>query len=151
LIFPALEPRRRGLARALPDRAFLGFDRNEKHLDLIQRVIERMALNSFLLKGWSFTLVAALLALAGKDADLWLVAIALLPALTFWGHGYFLAQERLFRKLYEGVIGSQGVPPYSLKTAACSSSLWLKAVFSPTLSAFHGVVSGFVVAVSIFL
>jgi hypothetical protein len=35
----------------------------EKHLELIQAVISRMAGNSFLLKGWSVTLAAALLAL----------------------------------------------------------------------------------------
>jgi len=31
-----------------------------KHLEMIQDVIKRMASNSFLLKGWSLTLVVAL-------------------------------------------------------------------------------------------
>ncbi len=126
---------------------------NEKHLDLVQGVIERMARNSFLLKGWSVTLVAALLALAEKDADSRQVAIALLPALTFWGlDGYFLAQERLFRKLYERIIDSdQTVPPYSLKTEVCSFPVWLDAARSPTLLAFHGAVFGGVVIVLVFL
>jgi hypothetical protein len=34
------------------------------HLQMIQAVITRMGSNSFLLKGWSVTLVAALFALA---------------------------------------------------------------------------------------
>ena len=78
---------------------------NDKHLALVQGVVNRLAGNSFALKGWSVTLVSALLALAAKDANVWLVAIALLPALTFWGlDGYFLGQERLFRGLYAKLI-----------------------------------------------
>jgi hypothetical protein len=42
-----------------------------------------MAGNSFLLKGWSVTLAAALVALAAKDADLRFAVIALFPALMF--------------------------------------------------------------------
>lgn len=40
-----------------------------KHLELIQEVIKRMANNSFLLKGWTVTLVTGILALASKDTD----------------------------------------------------------------------------------
>jgi hypothetical protein len=49
------------------------------HLNLIQAVITRMGSNSFLLKGWSVTLVAALFALAAKDTKPALVLIAYLP------------------------------------------------------------------------
>jgi hypothetical protein len=40
-----------------------------KHLELVQGVINRMAGNSFILKGWSVTLTSALFALAAKDAN----------------------------------------------------------------------------------
>ena len=40
----------------------------EKHLELIQGVINRMAGNSFHLKGWSVVLVSALFALAASNA-----------------------------------------------------------------------------------
>ncbi len=40
-----------------------------KHLELSQGVINRMAGNSFLLKGWSVTLVSALFALSAKDSN----------------------------------------------------------------------------------
>ena len=74
------------------------------HLGMIQNVISRMASNSFLLRGWSVTLVAALSALAAADAREQFAYLALLPALAFWGlDAYYLQQERLFRKLYEGV------------------------------------------------
>ena len=40
-----------------------------KHLEMIERVIERMARNSFQLKAWAMALVALVGALAAKDAD----------------------------------------------------------------------------------
>jgi hypothetical protein len=112
----------------------------DKHLPLVQGVINSLAGNSFMLKGWSMTLISALLALAGKGDTPWAVPIALLPALTFWGlDGFFLAQERLYRDLYARLIapGSQ-VPDYSMVTAPCTRSVWRKATFSRTLVPFHG-------------
>lgn len=112
----------------------------DKHLPLVQGVINRLAGNSFSLKGWSVTLVSALLALAGKDGTPWAAPIALLPALTFWGlDGFFLAQERLYRDLYARLIapGSQ-VPDYSMVTTPCTRAVWRKATFSWTLFPFHG-------------
>lgn len=108
---------------------------NEKHLALVQGVINRLAGNSFSLKGWSVTLVSALLALAAKDADTWLVAIALLPTLTFWGlDGYFLAQERLYRGLYARLIDpSEEVPLFSMVTEPFTAAEWTTAAFSRTL------------------
>ena len=46
----------------------MGYDPN-KYLEFIQQTITRMANNSFLLKGWTVTLSAAIFALAAKDAD----------------------------------------------------------------------------------
>lgn len=73
-----------------------------KHLEMLQQVITRMANNSFLIKGWSITLVSALLAFAAKDEIHIMAWIALLPCVAFWIlDAYFLRQERLFRKLYD--------------------------------------------------
>lgn len=73
-----------------------------KHLEFVQAVIGRMAGNSFLLKGWSVTISAALFALAAKDSNRAFALVALLPTLVFWGlDAYYLRQERLFRKLYD--------------------------------------------------
>jgi hypothetical protein len=75
-----------------------------KHLEMIQGVINRLAGNSFQMKGWSITLIAALMALAAHEANERYAAVALLPALCFWGlDAYYLRQERLFRKLYDAV------------------------------------------------
>lgn len=75
-----------------------------KHLELVQGVINRMANNSFMLKGWAVTLVAGIFALAGKDTDKLYFLVAYVPVLVFWGlDAYYLLQERLYRSLYDKV------------------------------------------------
>lgn len=75
-----------------------------KHLELVQGVINRMANNSFLLKGWAVTLVAGIFALAGKDTDKLYFLAAYIPIIVFWGlDAYYLYQERLYRSLYDKV------------------------------------------------
>lgn len=72
---------------------------------MIQGVIERHARDSFLLKGWSLTLVAAvfLLAVRGEEPRLAL-AVGLIPALMFWGlDAYYLQHERAYRALFNHV------------------------------------------------
>ena len=75
-----------------------------KHLELVQGVINRMASNSFMLKGWAVTLVAGIFALAGKDTDKLYFLVAYVPIIIFWGlDAYYLLQERLYRSLYDKV------------------------------------------------
>ena len=111
------------------------------HLKMIQALITRMAHNSFLLKGWSVTLTSAILALAVKNPDTKLIFIALLPALMFWGlDGYFLRQERLFRRLYDQVrTCSEEEIDFSMDTRPYQADVakWFDVVKSPTLLAFH--------------
>lgn len=69
-----------------------------KHLEMIQGIINRMASNSFALKGWSVTLVAGIFALSSKDANEIYFLIAYIPIIVFWFlDAYYLLQERLFR------------------------------------------------------
>lgn len=71
-----------------------------KRFEILQGIITRMAQNSFTIKGWAVTLVAALLALSNKDSDRGFALYALYPAIAFWGlDAYYLMQERLFREL----------------------------------------------------
>ena len=42
-------------------------EKKHKHIDLIQNVVNRMSQHSFILKGWSITLVVAVFALNAKD------------------------------------------------------------------------------------
>ena len=79
-------------------------ENKHKHLEMIQAVINRMANNSFMLKGWAVTLVAGIFALASKDADKIYFMVAYVPIIAFWGlDAYYLRQERLYRKLYDKV------------------------------------------------
>ena len=82
----------------------LYMDGKLQYLDFIQGIINRMAHCSFLLKGWSVILVSGLFALAAKETNALFVYIAYLPAVAFWIlDGYYLYQERLYRKLYDEV------------------------------------------------
>jgi len=77
-------------------------DARLKHLEFIHNVIARLAGNSFWLKGWSVTLIAAIFAVAARDSTVSLLYVAILPALAFWGlDAFYVGQERIFRKLHE--------------------------------------------------
>ncbi len=127
----------------------------EKHLELIQGVINRMAANSFHLKGWSVVLVSALFVLAGRDAKVYFVYLAYLPAIAFWVlDGYFLRQERMYRKLYDAVRQKDG-PDSDFSMNACQYkdkvASWPATCFSITLRIFHGMVIGAIVIVMLFI
>lgn len=74
------------------------------HLEMIQGIINRMASNSFLLKGWSITLVAGIFALSTKDSNQKFFLITYVPLIVFWIlDTYYLQQERKYRNLYDKV------------------------------------------------
>ena len=122
-----------------------------KHLEMIQGVINRMANNSFLLKGWSVILVSALFALAAKDSNKRYIYLAYLPTVAFWIlDGYFLWQERLYRKLYDKVrkLGDSEID-FSMDVSSVSNQVrpWNDVIFSKTLSIFYGAIIGTIVSV----
>ncbi len=112
-----------------------------KHLDYIQAVIARMGSNSFLVKGWSVTIMAAIFALAAKDSNPRFAVIPLITIPMFWGlDAFFLATEWRFRDLYEEVTKKKENDKidFSMKVGkyAKNRSL-LKAARSKTLWPFH--------------
>ena len=131
-------------------------EKRAKHLELIQGVINRLAGNSFSMKGWSITLVSALFALAAKDANVRYAALALLPAICFWGlDTYYLRQERLYRKLYDAVrLSGQGGQPavelYSMNTQPYVSSVqsWARTLVSKSIFWLHAPIVLAVIAVT---
>ena len=75
-------------------------EKKMKHLEMIQGVINRMAGNSFMLKGWTVTLVSGIFVLAGRDMDKQYFIVAYIPVFVFWClDAYYLLQERLYRSL----------------------------------------------------
>jgi hypothetical protein len=114
------------------------------HLSLIQATIIRMAANSFLLKGWSVTLIVGLFALATKDSTHSLIKTAFIPCIAFWFlNGYFLDQERRFRCVYDYVRKRPAnETDFSLEThlGMSQTSGAISAIFSKTLLLFYGAI-----------
>ncbi len=117
-------------------------ENKRKHLEFIQGVINRMAGNSFFLKGWAITLIAALFALSAKDTNPKYIFIAYFPIIIFWVlDGYFISQERLFRGLYNDVrkLDEKNID-FSMDTRKYKKSKrnsWLYSMFSVTLRWFY--------------
>lgn len=116
------------------------------HLQMIQTVISRMATNSFLLKGWTVTLISALFVLADSGSDRVFLLVAAFPTVVFWLlDGYFLGQERCYRALYDQVRSTVGQDvDFSLnaRTFATGKNGWFGAVRSTTLVLFYGGILG---------
>lgn len=73
-----------------------------KYLELIQKIIERMARNSFQIKAWAATLFTAIIILTYSIINILIFIVLIFVICMFWGlDSYYLRQERLFRKLYK--------------------------------------------------
>jgi hypothetical protein len=113
-----------------------------KHLEFIQLVITRMNVNSFLLRGWSVTLVAALFAFAAKDTNIDYVLITYISTPLFWLlDGYYLSQERKYRDLYN-VIRQKNETEIDFDMNATitnnNKNSWIVSTFSITQIIFYG-------------
>ena len=117
-------------------------ENKQKHLEFIQAVINRMGGNSFFLKGWAVTLVAALFALSAKDSNHACIFIAYFPVIVFWIlDGYFLSQEGLFCDLYDDVrkLDEKEID-FSMDTNEYKKggrNSWISSIFSVTLLFFY--------------
>mgnify|MGYP001607958659 FL=1 len=125
-------------------------DDKKKHLEFLQLAINRMASNSFILKGWNITLIVGLFALTLKDLSSPYFYLAIFPAFAFWGlDAYYLRQERLFRELYNSIRKTKrkDIDPYSFNTKAVEDHVknWFCTLFSPTVILLHGSVILFIV------
>ncbi len=114
-----------------------------KHLEFIQGVISRMAMNSFLYKGWAISVAVGLAAFAAVDSRSALLAIAIGSSLLFWGlDGYYLWLEHGFINLYETAAKKSGADvDLSLKIDKSRPFCgWVKTSFRPHLFMFYGVI-----------
>ena len=77
----------------------------QKHLEIMQGVIQRMAENSRSCKVWCVTLVAATLVLVARTGEPAHALVALAPAALFYLlDAYYLMLERRFRKSYNTFV-----------------------------------------------
>jgi len=112
-----------------------------KHLDFLQLTITRMNVNSFLVKGWAVTIVAALCALSATKGQPAFAGITFAVVLIFWIlDGYYLSLERQYRKLYDEVrTKSEDAIDFNMNASeynhgTCS---WLHSIFAFTLCFFY--------------
>lgn len=86
------------------------------YLNLIQANISRMAGNSALMKGFSATIVATVLAMSLDEANWQYILITIIPMLIFaLVDAYYLGFERKYRNLYNLVsAGKLNAHMYSL-------------------------------------
>jgi len=120
-----------------------------KHLEFIQNAINRMANNSFIIKGWCITLVVALIALLEKEnINKDYIPFSFIPLLFFWFlDAFFLKTERQYRRLYADVSKkgkkeidfSMDITPYK--------ECYGEALFSRTLLPFYLPLIGIVLVI----
>ena len=77
----------------------------QKHVEIMQSIITRMAENSRACKIWCVTLVSAVLVLVARIGSADHALIALLPTVLFYVlDAYYLALERGFRQSYDEFV-----------------------------------------------
>ena len=111
----------------------------EKHLELIENIISRMANCSFLIKGWTLTIVAAVFGLAAKDSDIKFVIIAYVIIPCFWFlDAFYLSKERQYRSLYDNVRNNTNTD-FSMNSSEFNKgkNTWINSIFSKTLNLFY--------------
>lgn len=115
------------------------------HLGLVQGIINRMAGNSFLLKGWSVTLTAAILTLTPDALNKHYSVVIYLPIILFWLlDAYYFYNEKLFRNLYDLIVeDASGIIIFSLKPDLAKSKTGClgKHFFSWSVLMFHGLIA----------
>lgn len=107
---------------------------------MIQAVIARLAGNSFLIKGWTLTVSAALYGFAVRQPAWGLAAIGITISGMFWVlDSFYLRGERMHRCLYDDVrLAGSTIPAFSLDTREYRVTISRrKTFFSFTLTTFY--------------
>ena len=131
-------------------------DRVIKHLEIIQGIVNRLGHDSFLIKGWSMTiLVAGMIFIARNEIqNEYFILTFLIAIIGFWVlDGYFLWQERLFREVYNDVRKQEKTDfamnvVKHMKKPKCN---WISSIFSVTLNIFYGIEMLFILSAFIIL
>lgn len=113
---------------------------NPEQLKMIQAIIDRMARNSFALKGWTVTLVAALIGLAAADSNRSFALIAVYAVVVMASlDAYYLAIERRYRTFYSVAAARSGDDSWDLSAGRTGARDVLRALLSPSVLYLHGV------------
>ena len=116
--------------------------------------------NSFQLKTWTMTLVAAIFALSSKDANKQALVFVFIPTIGFWLlDSFYLQKEREYRILYENVTKTdEGNINFSMNTGNAKATLnetkpvcYWKCFFSTSELLFYPVLlASFVILMFVF-
>jgi hypothetical protein len=110
------------------------------HLQMIQGVINRLSSNSFLIKGWSITVVAAMIALLARGAEKRYILFSILPVVMFWFlDSVYLHNEHRFTALFNEIrLLEENNIDFSMDIKKFrKSNNWFKAFFSTTILIFY--------------
>ena len=129
-----------------------GTEKVVEHLKITQAVIDRLGRNSLWVKTWSLSLiVAATILIAIHYVHRPYFSLVLIPFVVgFWIlDGYFLWQERLFRKVYDEVRvqSDTDFQMDPLKHRGKSKCSWVSTIFSVTLVIFYLIEIAFIAIV----
>ena len=122
-----------------------------KHLEIIQGIINRLAHNSFFIKGWSMGILAAAILFISKNQNQspYLILCFLIPVFVFWIlDSYFLWQERLFRGIYNDVR-KQEKTNFEMNILSQKNKpkcKWYHSFFSVNLGVFYIMETVFIIA-----
>lgn len=130
-----------------------------RHLDNIQQVVNRLAQNSFTIRGWSVTLVTVVFAILSAQTDKasGLILVAVAPTWIFWAlDAYYVRQERRFRHLYAAAArrirdgaAAPDVLPFDMNPASYLSrhEPWWRSLLAPHVAAMPATLSAIIVVV----
>lgn len=77
----------------------------QTHLEILQRVIDRMAANSTSSKAWCIAVTSAVLVIVAEKGKANFALLALLPTILFLGlDAYYLGLEKGFRNSYKSFV-----------------------------------------------
>lgn len=110
-----------------------------KHLEFIQNIIARLGNNTFILKGWSISVCAALIAFSEK-LSFNIAFFSLSTLLIFWAlDGFYLSLERKYRGLYD-VVRKLTQTDFDLDISKFKGKKYniFSSIFSMGLMLFHG-------------
>lgn len=100
-----------------------------KEIDLIQSCINRMAQNSFIIKGWAISLNGIILGIFfDKEQPVLAPIVCLISVLCFWYlDAFFLRTEKMYRWKYEWVITERlKTKKYAYDLNPYNHEMWLK-------------------------
>lgn len=118
-----------------------------KEIDLIQGCINRMASNSFFVKGWALSVFAGVTAITrGENLNniILLLCTTIVPFVCFWFlDAFFLQTERKYRKMYTERLTKRkdgdNSKLYELDPSGYKVDCIFKVMWSKTLFVFYGI------------